>query len=77
MKRTTIMVEEELLRKLKEIAEFEGKTLKECINEMLRIGIQSTRHKTPGKLNWKTQKMGKPMVDLDNRDVLFHTMEEK
>ena len=77
MKRTTLVIEEELLEKIKKRARREKRSLKECVNNILREGLKRNSSDKPWKLSWKTFAMGRPLVDLSNRDALYHLMEEK
>lgn len=75
MKRTTLAVDEVLLRRLKEKAASEGRTLQDVANELLRQALaraprRSYRLKMKG---WRAEQ--RPGVDLADRDALFDLMD--
>jgi hypothetical protein len=76
MKRTTLVLEDDLFMKLKKQSLEEGKTLKDTINTLLRSSLSQSGQRRNRKLNWKTYKCGKPKVVLHNREALFSKMEE-
>jgi len=74
--RTTIVIEDELFRELKKRAAEENRTLSEVTQEALRRGLlrrpgtpRSTRTRLPSFA------MGKPAVDLADRNQLFDTLD--
>jgi hypothetical protein len=75
--RTTIELNDELLRAAKRRAADEGTTLREIIERALRTQLE-LRGRPPKKytLRWRTEK-GRllPGVRLDDRDLLFDVME--
>ena len=76
MKRTTLVLEDDLFIKLKKQSLEEGKTLKDTINTLLRNSLSQSGQRRNKKFNWKTYKCGKPKVVLHNREALFAKMEE-
>jgi hypothetical protein len=75
MKRTTLAIDERLLRLLKQQAAQEGRTLQAVVNDLLRKALlQPSR---PGYRltlrGWRAQEQ--PGVDLLERDKLFDLME--
>ena len=75
MKRTTLALDEGLLRLLKTRAAKEDKTLQDLANDLLRKALADPPH---GKyrlklIDWKAQEQ--PGVDLFDRDKLFDLME--
>jgi plasmid stability protein len=75
MKRTTLTIEEDLLRKLKASAAQKGTTLAALINDLLRQAM-ATQTRRPGyKLElegWDAEPQ--PGVDILDRDKLFDLM---
>jgi plasmid stability protein len=77
MSRTTLKLDEDLLRRLKERAAREGRTLQSLANDLLRRGLVESPQSEyrlelrtwPGKL--------RPGVDLFDRDSLFDAMEDR
>ena len=75
MKRTTLAIDEALLRVLKRRAAEEGRSLQSVANDLLRSAVaQTSRREYKLKLQgWKAQEQ--VGVDLLDRDKLFDLME--
>ena len=68
------MIEDALLRELKERAAKEGRSLQDVANDALRKGLR--REQRPYKLNWKTWNAQlQPGVDICDRDRLFDLLD--
>ena len=75
MPRTTLKLDEDLLRRLKERAAREGRTLQALANDLLRHGLAEAP-KGEYRLEIPTWKgVLQPGVDLSDRDSLFDLME--
>lgn len=76
MKRTTIVLDDDLLETLKKRSVEEGASMKDLVNRYLREAFSAKKKRPPYKLEWKTYK-GKlqPGVSLEDRDTLFEIME--
>jgi plasmid stability protein len=75
MKRTTLALDEALLRKLKRMAATEGKSLKDVVNGLLRQALSRPRHR-PYRLvlkGWSA--VLAPGVDIADRDRLFDLLD--
>lgn len=75
--RTTLVIDDELLKQAKKRAVDQGETLSALVETALREKLAAPD--VPGKpfkLRWKTMK-GKPLpgVNLDDRDSLYDLME--
>lgn len=76
MKRTTLALEDDLLRELKARAAREGRTLQAVANELLRQAVARPESTRPYHLElsgWKARTQ--PGVDLLDRDKLFDLMD--
>ena len=76
MARTTIAIDDDLLRRLKEKSATESRTLQDVANELLRQALadQSSQKRIKIKLRgWKA--VQQPGVDLLDRDKLFDLMD--
>ncbi len=76
MKRTTLAIEEDLLRELKERAAREGRTLQALANELLRQAVARPERESAYRLElsgWKARTQ--PGVDLLDRDKHFDLMD--
>ena len=70
--RTTLDIEDALLRKLKEIAAREGQTLQRVANDLLRQGLSRTHQRGTYRLDlkgWEAEQQ--PGVDILDRDKLL------
>lgn len=75
MARTTLTIDDQILRELKRKAAEEGRTLQSVTNDLLRRSLRSSPHK-PYRLElrgWKASVL--PGVDLLDRDALFDLMD--
>ena len=75
--RTTLNIDDSLMKRVKQIAAESGKTITEVIEEILRREVSGDRPRRKRfKLNWVTVS-GKlrPGVDLSDRDALIELME--
>ncbi len=75
MKRTTLALDDDLLRQLKERAAREGTTLQTLANALLRQALaRRARHEYKIHfVGWKAE--SRPGVDLFDRDSLFDSMD--
>ena len=75
--RTTVDLNDHLLREAKKRAASEGKPLRAIIEEALRAMLQTPPRGVPGyQLQWRTERGRlQPGVRLDDRQSLFDLME--
>lgn len=76
MTRTTLKMPPDLLRKLKEKAAHEGRSMQDLANDLLRDGLARMDDLPPFELRmlgWEADEQ--PGVDLLDRDKLFDLME--
>lgn len=76
MPRTTLAIEEGLLRRLKQKAAHEGRTLQQVANDLLRQGLAQQDRQSDYRLElqgWKARE--RAGVDILDRDKLFDLME--
>jgi len=72
--KTTLMIPNPLMRKLKERAARRGETLSAVVAEALQRGLSATI--PAGELPpLPTRRMGRPRVDVADRDALYRAME--
>ena len=72
MRRTTLAIEDRLLRRLKEKAAREGRTLQDTANDLLRQGLDRQAQQLDYQLKlecWDATEL--PGVDLLDRDKLL------
>ncbi len=77
--RTTVRIDDELLRDLKEQAHREGTSLAKFLNRVLRRGLEVLQQRiTPARpFREKTFPMGEPRVNLDKALALAVSMEDE
>lgn len=65
-------MEPSLWRRLKTEAAQRGKTMQECLNEFLRLGLESASRAVTKRGGWRlpTLALGRPLVDAADRHVL-------
>ncbi len=76
MPRTTLKMDDDLLRRLKEHAAREGRSMQAVANELLRDGLARLAEPAAYELaldGWKAEEQ--PGVDLLDRDKLFDLMD--
>jgi Ribbon-helix-helix protein, copG family. len=76
MSRTTLAIDDDLLKRIKEKAAGEGRTLQGVANDLLRQALAQQRPKSRPKLalrGWKA--VEQPGVGLLDRDKLFDLMD--
>ncbi len=76
MKRTTLIREESCLQGIRDLARREGKNLSQVTNELLAEGLQRRKKRSRPKFQLVSYSMGKPRVNLGDRDALEALMEE-
>jgi hypothetical protein len=76
--RTTLRIDDELLRQLKEQAHRENVSLTRLVNRTLRAGMQQSRRsvRRPAYRE-QTHSMGEPRLDLDRALALAADFEEE
>lgn len=76
--RTTLRIDDDLLRALKERARQEQLSLASVANRALRRGLmQSEDRKPPKKFRQRTVNMGVPLVDLTKAHALAAALEDE
>ncbi len=76
MTRTTLALDDDLLKRLKETAARERRTVGEVVNDLLRQALAPQRKRRGFKLileGWEAQP--RPGVDILDRDKLFDLMD--
>jgi plasmid stability protein len=78
MTRTTLALDDDILKKLKEAAARQGRTMQSLTNDLLRQALGPFERRRPLKLTlqgWEAEEL--PGVDLLDRDKLFDLMEQR
>jgi hypothetical protein len=74
MKRTTLILEDSCMSALKDLAHREGRPLTRIVNEILIEGILRRAAKPAPKVKLPSFKMGRPSVDIADRDALEQSL---
>jgi hypothetical protein len=74
MPRTTIDLDASVLEQLRRRAAIEHKSMGQLASEQLAVAM---REKTPepAPANWSTKRMGKPKIDLGDKEAVRKTLE--
>ncbi len=75
MKRTTLILEDSCMDGIRELAHRQGRHMSHIVNELLAEGLLRHRGRTVLKFELPTFEMGRPWVDLADRDALESVME--
>ena len=73
MSRTTLNIDDSILRQLKRRSKKEGKPLGELASELLAEALAEAPRK-PGPLEWFSADL-KPLVDLDDTDAVYEILD--
>lgn len=76
MGRTTLRIDDELLRRLRRRAADEGRTLQDVTNEVLRRGLEEGGRASDYRLELEGWEAGlRPGIDLTDRESLWDAMD--
>lgn len=75
MRRTTLALEDELLRQLRERAALERVSLTRLTNRLLARALREADDHVHYEVVWEVHDGGKPRVALADRDALFEHMD--
>jgi plasmid stability protein len=73
--KTTLNLDDDLLREAKMRAAEEGITLTRVVEEALRGALTSEEGADGGEVRWVVVDGGPPRVDIDDRNALYEFME--
>ncbi|MFH1437754.1 MAG: hypothetical protein ABIJ56_18750 [Pseudomonadota bacterium] len=76
-KRTTVTLDNQVMEAVKARAVKEGKTFGQALNEILRKWLSTAGSRKEGKIKLEPCSMGKPRVDISDREDLFDAMEKE
>ena len=75
MKRTTLILEDGCMEGVREIAHRENRKISEVVNELLAEGLARRTPLEAGDFELPVFSMGRPRVNLADRDALEQAME--
>jgi hypothetical protein len=77
MPRTTLDLDRSVLEQLRRRAASERKSMGQVASERLAVGLRGTASKEPSRLRWPSRHMGRPVVDLEDKDALWKALDEQ
>lgn len=75
MTRTTLDLDASVLEQLRRRAASERKSMGQVASERLALGLRGDAPKELSPLHWPSMRMGKPKVDLEDKDALWGALE--
>jgi predicted transcriptional regulator len=75
--RTTLIIDDELFRRLKRLAAQENRTLSEITQEVLRRGLQHSGKLRRQPVKLPAFRMGRALVDVADRDQLYEVLDRE
>ena len=76
-KRTTVTLDNQVMEAVKARAVKEGKTFGQTLNEILRKWLSMSGSRKARKVKLDAYSMGKPSVEISDREDLFDAMEKE
>jgi hypothetical protein len=77
MPRTTLDLDASVLEQLRRRAASERKSMGQVASERLAVGLEKSAPKELSRLRWPSRRMGKPEVDLEDKDALWKALDEQ
>jgi hypothetical protein len=74
--RTTIDLDASVLEQLRRRAAIERKSMGQVASERLAVGLRENASELQ-PLHWPRKRMGKPNVDLQDKDAVWQALEEE
>jgi len=75
MKRTTLILEDACMDAVRDLAQREGRTMSQLVNELIAEGLLRRQQPNPSPFQLPSFDMGVPGVNLADRDALESVME--
>jgi hypothetical protein len=77
MTRTTLDLDSSVLAHLRRRARAERKSMGQLASERLAVALGDESPGEPPPLRWPSRHMGKPVVDLDDKEALGRLLDEE
>jgi hypothetical protein len=75
MTRTTLDLDSSVLAQLRRRASAERKSMGQLASERLAVSLGEEMATEPGPLSWPALHMGRPRIDLDDKDTLWRVLD--
>ncbi len=75
MTRTTLDIDSSVLAQLRRRARVERKSMGQLASERLAVSLEEEHPVEAGPLRWPTLHMGKPKLDLRDKDTLWRVLD--
>jgi hypothetical protein len=75
MKRTTLILEDSCMEGVKQLAQQQGRPMSQVVNELLADSLLRQRNRSASNFELPRFQMGRPAVNLADRDALESVME--
>jgi hypothetical protein len=75
MPRTTIDLDASVLEQLRRLSAVERKSMGQVASERLAVGLREDAPGATPRLRWPSRHMGRPSVDLEDKDALWRAVE--
>jgi hypothetical protein len=75
MARTTLDLDATILEQLRRRAASEHKSMGRVASERLAVGLREDSPRESSPLRWPSKRMGKPRVDLEDKDALWRVLD--
>jgi plasmid stability protein len=77
MMRTTLDLDSTVVEELRRRGAREGKSMGAVASEVLAVGLAHTRGQEPRALAWTSRDLGRPRVDLEDKEALRALLERE
>jgi hypothetical protein len=77
MPRTTLDLDASVLEQLRKRAATERKSMGQVASERLAAGLGTDALERPSRLRWPSRRMGKPRIDLQDKDALWKALDKQ
>ena len=77
MAKTTLNIDDQIMRRLKAEAARQGRTISDLVEAALRVLLQKRKPPNGDLPPIPTFDGGRPLVDIADRDELYHAMEDR
>jgi hypothetical protein len=77
MPRTTLDLDSSVLEQLRRQARAEHKSMGQVASERLAVALREEALPEPEPFEWPSHPMGKPRIDLTDKDALWRVLDEQ